>query len=123
MSKKVLIIEDDRWLSDTFEKVLQKNGWQTQVASDGEKGIDAIDDFTPDVLLLDFILPGPSASALLNELQSHTDLAGLPVVLCTSLDMKDFDADSLKRYGVRAVLDKTNVQPSEIVEALNCAAA
>lgn len=123
MSKKVLIIEDDRWLSDTFEKVLQKNGWQTQVASDGEKGIDAIDDFAPDVLLLDFILPGPSASALLNELQSHTDLAGLPVVLCTSLDMKDFDADSLKRYGVRAVLDKTNVQPSEIVEALTRATA
>lgn len=120
---KVLIIEDDKWLSDTYVKILQENGWQTETAVDAASAIDLIDDSKPDVLLLDFILPLANAPALLNELQSHTDLADLPVVLCTTLDMKDFDASSLKSYGVRAVLNKTDIRPSEIVEALTRATA
>ena len=115
---KVLLIEDDKWFRDTVVKVLQNEGWQTAVAGDGAEGIDMIDDFEPSVVLLDVMLPSATAPTLLNELQSHTDLADLPIVLCTSVDTADFDLESLAHYGVHSVLDKTQTSPKDIVKAL-----
>lgn len=118
MTKKALIIDDDRWFAEVVEKALQTAGWTTKYAQNGSQGIDAIDQFLPSVLVLDFMLPEISAPALLNELQSHTDLAELPVVLCTSLDTKQLDLSVLKSYGVRAVIDKTKDTPHDIVGAI-----
>lgn len=115
---KILIIDDDKWFADVVAKTLHSLGWKTFIAHDGAKGIDAIDSFDPDAVLLDVMLPGPTAPALLNELQSHTDLADLPVVLCTSVNSSEFDLDSLKSYGVKSVLDKAHSEPSDIVKAL-----
>lgn len=115
---KILIIDDDRWFADVVAKTLHGLGWKTFVAHDGAKGIDAIDSFDPDAVLLDVMLPGSTAPALLNELQSHTDLADLPVVLCTSVNSNEFDTDSLKSYGVKSVLDKAHSEPGDIVKAL-----
>ena len=36
------------------------------------------------VIILDVLLPGPNAFTLLHELQSHSDLAGIPIILCTN---------------------------------------
>lgn len=116
---KVLIIDDDRWFAETIAKTLHRSGWKTHIAPDGAKGIEAIDSFKPDALLLDVMLPGSTAPAILNELQSHTDLADLPIVLCTSIDSKEFDIDALKSYGVQKVLDKAHAQPSDITKALS----
>jgi DNA-binding response OmpR family regulator len=116
---KVLIIDDDRWFADAIAKNLHKAGWQTHISPNAAKGIEAIDDFDPDVLLLDVMLPGSSAPAILNELQSHTDLADLPIVLCTSVNSNEFDLDALKSYGVREVLDKAHSEPDDIAKALS----
>lgn len=115
---KILLIEDDQWFSDTVVKVLKKEGWKTAVAPDGAEGIDMIDDFEPDAVLLDVMLPSSSAPSLLNELQSHTDLADMPIVLCTSVNTDDLDIESLRHYGVRQVLDKAKTSPQDIVKAL-----
>lgn len=117
--KKILIIDDDRWFADTVAQTLHRKGWKTFIATDGAKGIEAIDDFQPDAVLLDVMLPGSTAPAILNELQSHTDLADLPIVLCTSINSNEFDIDSIKSYGVRAVLDKAHSDPDDIVKALS----
>ena len=116
--KKVLLIEDDTWFSDTLVTILHKNKWQTRTARNGAKGMALIDDFEPDVLLLDFMLPSSGAPALLNELQSHTDLSDLPVVLCTSANTSDIDVESLRHYGVRTVLDKSQTSPQAIMKAI-----
>lgn len=117
--KKILIIDDDRWFADTIAKTLHGNGWKTYIAPDGAKGIEAIDDFKPDAVLLDVMLPGSTAPAILNELQSHIDLADLPIVLCTSIKSDEFDLTALKSYGVSAVLDKAHSEPADIVKALS----
>lgn len=120
---KVLIIDDDRWFADSVAKTLAKSDWQTHIEIEGQKGIEAIDEFEPDVLLLDIMLPDVTAPALLNELQSHTDLADVPVILCTSLEAAHLEPESLKSYGVQAILDKAKVRPEEIAEALDRAVA
>lgn len=121
MKKKVVIIEDDTWFAQTVAHILQKSGWKVSLAKSGSKGIDLIDEVSPDVVLLDMMLPEVAAPALLNELQSYTDLAQLPIVLCTSMDMTQFSPDVLSSYGIRSVIDKSKHKPQDIVEALEYA--
>ncbi len=117
MKKKILIIEDDAWLADNYRLLLEKSGWQVRVVGLASEAIDIIDDFKPHVLLLDFILPLKNAPTLLNELQSHTDMAVLPIILCTSIPERQLDSAVLEHYGVRQVFDKTLVTPAEILDA------
>ena len=116
--KKVLIVEDDQWLAENYSLVFEKNGWQTRHVVLAEQAIEEIDNFQPNVLLLDFMLPEKNAPTLLNELQSHTDLAKLPVVICSSLNMLQYDVQNFENYGVRQILDKAKITPQSVLLAL-----
>ena len=115
MTKSVLIVDDDKWLTDTFSLVLEKNGWQVTVCHDAHKAIDVIDEKIPSVVLLDFMLPHASGVALLHELQSYDDTKELPIVLCSSLNLNQA---ALAEYGVKAILDKSTMTPLQLIESL-----
>jgi DNA-binding response OmpR family regulator len=119
--KKALIVDDDVWLADNYRLFLEKSGWQVNVTTKAADAINLIDDIKPNVVLLDVMLPWSSASALLNELQSHSDIANIPIVLCSSLDLAAYSANDLAEYGVRQVIDKTKVTLNELCEALETA--
>jgi response regulator baeR len=80
------------------------------VAVSGGQAIEIIDDWQPDALILDMLLAGETAIALLNELRSYADLASLPIVVCTNIDVK---MDDLRPLGVKAILNKTSMRPNE----------
>lgn len=114
---KVLLVEDDAWLAEVESDVLQKAGFDVAVVAHSLLAIDTIDDFLPDIIILDVLLMGSTAFTLLNELQSHADTAAIPVVLCTNL-AEQFSAAKLKSYGVKRVLDKTTMHPDDLVVAV-----
>ncbi len=116
--KKVLIVEDDRWLAESYRLILKNNGWQSCHVVLAEQAIEAIDDFQPDVVLLDFMLPEKNAPTLLNEMQSHPDLAKLPIVICSSLDLLQYDSEALASYGVKEVINKAKMTPQSVLLAL-----
>lgn len=114
----VLIVEDDSWLADSFKLILQEAGWQVSTVKNPKEALDTIDENLPNVILLDVLLPGVNAFALLHELQSYTDTHKIPVVLCTTLRRHQIDVESLKSYGVAEVLDKSHITPKELVNTL-----
>ena len=113
----ILIVEDDTWLAEHYVRILQAVGMTANVVPHALAAIDAIDERLPDVLLLDVLLAGPNAFTLLHELHSHEDLAAIPVILCTN-SADSLVAEDLEVYGVRAVLDKATMQPSDVVAAI-----
>lgn len=114
---KVLLIEDDAWLGDMEQAVLSEAGYEVAVAPNAQAAIEFIDTSIPDVIILDVLLSGSTAFALLNELQSHTDTSRVPVVLCTNL-AEQFDLPDLEAYGVRRIVDKTTMHPQDLVVAV-----
>ena len=114
MSKRVVVIDDNHWQGDSFSRTLQKAGYRVAIARDGHRAIDVIDDSRPDVILLDMILGDTTAPALLHELQSHHDLATIPVIVVTNIAER-VPYEYLVDYGVVAVLDKTKLDPEDIV--------
>lgn len=113
----VVIVEDDEWLADSYRRTLETAGYKVWYAPHAIAAIDVIDEVKPDVIILDVLLPGTTALALLHELQSHVDLAGIPIVMITNLADQLSDED-IEAYGIKRLLDKTTMQPDDIVAAV-----
>lgn len=119
MSKKqsVLIIEDDPWMAEQNSRVLSKAGYKTRTVSNGFEAIDIIDKNIPDVIILDVLLPASTGFALLHELQSYSDTGSIPVILCTNL-APEISTHDIGAYGIKRVLDKSTMEPSDVVAAV-----
>ena len=113
----IVVVEDDVLLGHHFERTLKKAGFDVVSSPHALGAIRLIDDTKPDVIVLDMLLTGSTAMPLLHELQSHDDLARIPVIMVTSL-ASDLSIDSLKPYGVTHVLDKTTMHPEDLVAAV-----
>lgn len=113
---KVLIVEDDPWQRDHVASVLGRRKMEVQVSGHAYEALDAIDNSPPDVILLDMKLPGVNAMALLHELQSHDDLARIPVVVMSA--QTDVTYEELAPYGVVRLLDKATMKPEDIAAAV-----
>lgn len=108
----VQIIDDDPWQVEHFERQLAQSGFRVSSATNALAAIDMIDSEMPDVMVVDMMMPGPNGMTLLHELQSHVDLARIPVIVCSSLSL---DLAALSPYGVTAVLDKTTMTQTDLV--------
>lgn len=113
----VLIVEDDEWQAEQYERTLEREGMRIKVVPHALAAIDALDVAVPDVIVLDVLLPGPNAFAFLHELRSHPDLLGVPVVLCTN-SADQIASEDVVVYGVTRVLDKTTMVPGDLVAAV-----
>ena len=116
-AKHVLVIEDDQWFLSLLKKTLEREKFIVATASNTIEAMAAINEKVPDVIILDFFMPGPNALVLLHELQSYSDTAKVPVVLCTNT-ASDVPKDSISSYGVAAILDKTTMHPDDVAAAL-----
>ncbi len=114
---KVLLVEDDVWLGELETAVLTKAGYEVRVAPHAPAAIELVDSFKPDVLVVDVLLAGTTSFALLHELQTYQDTQQIPVVVCTNL-AEQFDKKKLELYGVKRIVDKTTMHPSDIVTAV-----
>ena len=117
MNERVVIVEDDNWLAEHYMRVLRREGYEVYHAPHALSAITVIDQAQPQVLLLDVLLTGATALALLHELQSHPDLATIPVVLATNL-ADQIDIEDVKSYGVKRILNKATMHPEDIAAAI-----
>ena len=113
----IYIIEDNLWQAEQFGRLLIDNGYEISSFSNGIDAVASIDIDKPDVIILDMLLGGTTGITLLHELQSYTDTGAIPVVVCTAL-ADEMTLDQLTPYGVKRIIDKTTMQPDDIVAAV-----
>lgn len=116
--KSVLIVEDDEWLAEQYSRILNAAGYEISIAPHALAAIQIIDEINPDAIILDVLLTGSTAFALLHELQSYGDTGNIPIILCTSI-ASDLSLENLKLYGVDQILDKTTMMPDDLLIGLN----
>lgn len=119
MKKRILIVEDNRILSENFLRIF-RNSFEAILAESASEAIEHIDRQIPDLIFLDILLSGHSAFSLLNELQSYPDTSKIPVVICSDL-ASELEEVALKKYNVVKILDKSLVEPREILEVCSYA--
>lgn len=115
MTPRILLIEDDRWLADSYVHILEE--YDVDTAQNGQDAMDLIDSYDYDLIIADVMLERGLVIDLLHELQSYDDTAKLPIVLCTSLARR-LSIDDVKPYGVVQILDKASLTPKLLRETV-----
>ena len=115
--KKILLIEDDSFLTDIYLTKLKGEGYQVDVARDGESGLEKVKKLKPDLLILDIILPKFNGWEVLGQIRKDPKFEKLKVIIISNLgDEKDiergFDLGAIKYFV------KTEQTPTEVVEKI-----
>lgn len=117
MTKKILIIEDDKFLRDLIARKLTGEGFDISMAVDGEEGIKKIRDKRPDLVLLDLILPGIDGFEVLSRMRGDPSVASIPVIILSNLGQREEVEKGLK-LGAIDYLIKAHFTPGEIIEKI-----
>lgn len=89
VSPKILLIEDSKTQADQISAQLNKNGLEVVIAYDGPEGLQAVDDYTPDVILLDVNLPSMTGFQVCHRLKRDRNTAHIPIIMLTASDGSD----------------------------------
>ncbi len=117
MAKKILIVEDDKFLRELIAQKLQKEGYEPLEAMDGEEGLRKIKEEKPDLILLDLILPGVDGFEVLSQIKEDPILAEIPVIILSNLGQKE-DIEKGLKLGAVDYLIKAHFTPGEIIEKI-----
>ena len=110
MAKKVLIVEDDNNIAELLHLYLEKEGFETQVARDGGKGVELFRSFQPDLVLLDLMLPVMDGWSVLKKIRES---GKTPVIMLTAKgELED------RVTGLESGADDYIVKPFEMKEVL-----
>ncbi|OGD84159.1 hypothetical protein A2165_02925 [Candidatus Curtissbacteria bacterium RBG_13_40_7] len=82
---KIIIVEDDLQLAETYKKRLEEDGYQVIVSED-INAVDQIRNQKPDLTLLDILMPKVSGLTILRELKTDPDLEGIPVLILSNIE-------------------------------------
>ena len=85
-SKLILLVDDDESLLDLMEHVVQKEGFRTDRATDGNEALRKAEALSPDLIVLDFMLPGMGGYEVVRELQASGN-GSIPIVVITGRHM------------------------------------
>lgn len=117
MPKKILIVEDDKFLRELISKKLSDEGFTTHEAGDGEEGLKQIKEIRPDLILLDLILPSIDGFEVLTRMKQDQKISSIPVVILSNLGQKEEVERGLK-LGASDYLIKAHFTPGEIIEKI-----
>lgn len=112
--KKVLWVEDDTFLSDLIARKLSAQGCALAHAGDGEEALTLAETESPDVILLDILLPGVDGYEVLKRLKENPKIKSVPVILLSNLGQRD-EVEKGKALGAARFLIKATVTLDEIV--------
>lgn len=118
MAKKILIIEDDVFVKDLYQKELEREGYGVITAEDGHEGLVKVIQEKPDLILLDIMLPKMSGLSLLKEVKKRDSVKHIPVILLTNLGQDSVIKESFT-LGAEGYLIKASYTPMQIVEEVN----
>ncbi len=110
MAEHILVIEDEQKIADFLRRGLSYEGYQVQVANDGEAGLKSARDNMPDLVILDIMLPGLDGFEVARRLRAG---GGVPIIMLTA---KDAVSDRVK--GLDSGADDYLVKPFAFEELL-----
>lgn len=111
---RVLLIDDDETLAEQMQVILSANGIQVEIASDSATARIMLAQHSPQLILLDLMLPDEDGFKLLEDL--NAEYSGIPVLIMTSRDQLS-DRVAVARLGGRAFLQKP-VDPEQLFQAM-----
>jgi two-component system, sensor histidine kinase and response regulator len=117
--KKVLIVEDDRFLREIATQKLEAEGLTVISATGGKEAVDHLNaNERPDIIVLDLILPGMSGFEVLEKIKQNESLKNIPVIILSNLGQEE-DIEKAKKLGAVDYLVKAHFSFAEIIKKIH----
>ena len=121
-AKKILLVEDDQFLSSLLKNRLQREGgFDVVVAKSGDEALEMIPNVKADLIMLDIILPGKSGFEVLEELRQKPEVTA-PVIIISNLGQST-DVERGKQLGVVDYFVKAKTSVDELIEKIKAVIA
>lgn len=119
---KIAIIEDDPVINQMYRMKFEADGFEVQIADNGERGVALVEGFQPDLILLDLQMPSMNGAEALSAIRAHNWGKDIPVIILTNLGEEEAPK-SLRSLGIHSYIVKADLTPRQVVgrakEALN----
>jgi len=112
--KYILLVEDDKFLSEMYATKLTSAGFEIETAADGQAALQKIREKTPDLILLDIVLPKMDGFEVLQFLKKDPALKNIMVIFLTNLGQKE-EVDKGLALGANDYIIKAHFTPTEVV--------
>lgn len=116
--KRVLCIEDERFIGELYKRSLDKAGYKTDIITDGQLGLDAILTDQYDIVLLDIMVPQILGIDILHTVREKMPNLKAKIIITTNLEQNE---ESRKAIEAEAdgYLIKAEITPRQLAEFLN----
>lgn len=111
----VLIVEDDKILSEMYADAFKVNKFNVILAEDGEKGLDLALSEKPDIIILDLALPKVYGTEIMQSLRIDTWGKTVPIIVLTNLNVDGKILEAITKYSPMYCLLKANTKPEEVI--------
>jgi len=118
---EVLIVDDDLDARSALARFLEKAGHCVKIVPNGREALSAILEKTPDVMVLDLLMPEMDGPSLLEVVRSYLRLQSLPVVVLTAIEEGPL-VERARNAKVNCILKKSKATLEEIKSAVETAA-
>ncbi len=113
--KKIVVIEDEKYIMDMYKEIMEESGFNVRAAQNGESGLAVIEEFKPDLIMLDLMLPGIDGMEVLRVVRKDPVKYGTPIIvvltnLSNEVMIKDAFYEKADGY-----LMKTELTPEQVV--------
>ena len=117
MSKKILIVEDEKILGEMYRDKFILAGFEIILAVSAEEGHEFLSKEKPDLILLDILLPRENGITFLTKLRKNPETASIPVIAFSNFDDSLTKKEALS-LGAKDYLIKTAYTPQEIIKKI-----
>lgn len=114
--QKILIAEDDKFLAKLISLRLEKSDFEVILSFDGEETIEKIKKESPDLIVLDLILPKKDGFEVLEEVK-RIGKEKIPIIILSNLG-QDLDVEKALELGAKDYIVKTEIPLSQAIEKI-----
>jgi CheY-like chemotaxis protein len=111
----ILITEDDPLMSRMYQKIFTFEGFQVEMAADGQEGLDKARELKPTMILLDVMMPKLNGIQVLEKLKADPETKAIPVVMLTNLAGQQ-DAENALAKGAIKYIIKSEYEPKQVAD-------
>jgi len=112
--KKIMVVEDDRFLSSLIRARLEKDGFTVLQAFDGEEAIQSLKTEKPDLVILDLIMPKVTGFEVLQSISITPGFENVPVVILSNL-AQDSDIQKARQLGAKEYFVKVKISIDDLI--------
>jgi DNA-binding response OmpR family regulator len=114
---KVLLIEDDPLIYRLYQKLFSLEGFEVELAENGQQGLKKLETYHPDIMLMDIMMPTMNGLEMLVKLKANPDTKDIPVIVLTNIADMNVTQLALSQGAVLCII-KSQTEPSEVVNSV-----